>query len=164
MPSHIQLAKWLGWTSLAVGATELAATRWLEKQMGVRKHETLIQAFGVREIVAGVSILAQPGLNRNLAASLWARVAGDALDLAALGLAGTRTRNPKGLATITGIVLAVTGLDVLVATGVQRDLRQATEASRRARARVQPAIANPNGAVAVEQGHASVAAPAAVGQ
>ncbi len=141
--SNIQAARALGWTSLAVGATEIIATRWLEDQMGVGNNHTLIRAFGVREIAAGVTILQQPGVNKTLAAGLWARVAGDALDLALLGLAGLVTRNPKGLGVIVGIVLAVTGLDVVVAARVQAELAHAAAVSTAARQRVTPTAAVP---------------------
>lgn len=148
--SNVQLAKMLGWTSLAVGATEIAATRWLQDELGVEGHETLLRAFGAREIAAGVAILAQPGLNRSLAAGLWARVAGDALDLVMLGLAARESRRPSGLAAITAVVLGVTGLDLVVAAGVQRELAAAARLSVAARRRVTPTQALPNSAVTVE--------------
>ena len=55
------------------------------------------------------------------------------------------TRNPRGLATIAGLVLAVTGVDVLVALGVQKQITQAKKISRDARLRVRPTNALPNG-------------------
>jgi len=94
-------ARALGWASLAMGATELAATRWLEETMGVDDHGTLIRAYGMREIVNGAMILAQPGLNKTLVGSMWARVARDALDIATLATAVPNTRNPNGLSSQT---------------------------------------------------------------
>ncbi len=144
---NIQLAKSLGWTSLAVGAIELAATRWLEDEMGVGNHHTLIRSFGLREIAAGVTILSQPGLNATLASGLWGRVAGDAVDLAMLGVAASNTNRPRGLAVVIGIVLAVTGLDILVASLIQADLQHATTVATAARNRVRPSSAIPAGQV-----------------
>ena len=47
----------LGWFSIALGATELLATRTLTRSLGMRGQETLIRAYGVREIVKGIGIL-----------------------------------------------------------------------------------------------------------
>src|SRR5206468_1920913 len=113
MPSNFQAARALGWASLAVGLTEIVATHWLEDELGVDDHDTLIRSFGVREIAAGAMILAQPGINQNLATGLWSRVAGDAADLAVLAKAAKSTRNPRGLAAITSLVAGITGLDIL---------------------------------------------------
>jgi hypothetical protein len=154
MTSNIQAAKVLGWASLAIGATELAATDWLEDQMGVDDHRGLIRAFGLREIAAGVTLLAQPGLNKTLAGGMWARVAGDALDLVALAAAAPTTRRPMGLAAVAAMVVGVTVADVFVGLGVQGDLARATARSAAARQRVTPTSATPTGAVPVEDGAA----------
>lgn len=163
MLSSIKAARMLGWTSLAVGITEIAATAWVEEQLGVDGHDTLIRTMGVRELAAGVAILSQPGLNRMLAGSLWARVAGDAMDLALLGAGAPRTRNPKGLATISGVVLGVTGLDVVVATLVQGQLFKAKRVSQQARLRVRPTSAGHNGAGLPLPTQSPSSAPSAAG-
>jgi hypothetical protein len=134
--SNIKLARSLGWTSLAIGAVEIAATRWLENEMGVGDHHTLIRSFGIREIAAGFTILSQPGMNQTLANGLWARVAGDAVDLAMLGIAAPSTRRPSGLIAIAASVLAVTGLDIFVATRIQADIHHASSVATAARERV----------------------------
>lgn len=149
--SNVQAAKALGWASLVIGAVELVATDLLQDTMGVEEdHGTLIRAFGAREIAAGLTILAQPGLNKTLVGGVWARVAGDALDLGALAVTAATTRRPVGLAAIAGLVLGATALDVLVAVGLTKDLAAATAKSAAARARVRPTAAQPNGLVAVE--------------
>jgi uncharacterized membrane protein len=67
----------------------------------------------LREIFHGIGIFAQ---GRRPAAAVWSRVAGDALDLAALGAAFASPRSKKGrLAFATANVLAVAALDVLCA-------------------------------------------------
>jgi hypothetical protein len=143
MFSNIRAARLLGWTSIAVGITEIAATNWLQDELGVDDQDTVIRSFGLREILAGVIILNQPGLNKTLAAGLWARVAGDAMDLAALGKAAEQSRNPKGLASITAVVVMITGLDVLIASLTQRDLHRAATVSTAARKRVHQVSATP---------------------
>ena len=144
MFSTIKAARLLGWTSIAVGATELLATQWLEEELGVENHAGLIRAFGVREIAAGVMILNQPGVNKPTAAGLWGRVVGDALDLFMLAEAAHESKNSKGLANILAIVLAVTGLDIVVAAKAQAELVKAKAVASRARQRVTPTSAIPN--------------------
>jgi hypothetical protein len=162
MPSNLQMARALGWTSIAIGVTEIAATRWLEEQMGVDDHHVLIRAFGVREIAAGVTLLSQPGLNKTLVGGLWGRVAGDAADIAALTMAVPSTRNPRGLGAVMGLVLAVTGVDVVVALGAQRNLTRAAAVSEAARRRVQPTSALPKGAPQLESRALGTVAAASV--
>jgi len=72
----------------------------------------MLRGFGLREIAAGVGVLAA----RRPAPGMWVRVAGDAMDLAALAAAlrRRRSRRTRVLAAI-GAVAAVTLLDVLVA-------------------------------------------------
>lgn len=154
-PSNYKAARMLGLTSLAVGATEIFATRWLERTIGVTSRPRgLIRSFGVREMANGAAILNEPGVTTRLAASLWARVAGDVLDLAALGKAVTTTRNARGLSAIIATVVVVTGLDVLVAASVQRELAEAKRVSAAARQRVTPTAATPKGAMGVNPGAA----------
>src|SRR5215207_9491171 len=86
-----QLAPKLGWFSIALGAAQLAAPGWLSEQIGVRESDdarTLQRMVGVRELMAGVGILgsSQP------TPWVWARVAGDLMDLALLGTAFTGRR------------------------------------------------------------------------
>ena len=108
-----QLARGLGWFSLGLGLAELLAPRAIAKVSGVRGKTGLIRLFGLREIFHGVGIFAQ---GRRPAAAVWSRVAGDALDLAALGGAFASPRSDKGrLAFATANVLAVTALDVICA-------------------------------------------------
>jgi len=145
MMSTVQAAKALGWTSLALGAAEIFATKWVEKQIGVKHHEVLIRAFGAREIAAGITILNNPGLNKTMTAGLWSRVFGDVLDLAALGVAATTTRNFKGWAAVTGFVVGALGLDVWAASKACVDMTHARQAAEAARQRVQPTQAIPGG-------------------
>src|SRR3954453_10522626 len=77
------IARGLGWYSLALGAAQLLAPDSVARAAGVRTSSTLMRLYGLREIACGVGIL----MSRNPAPFLWARVAGDALDIATLAAA-----------------------------------------------------------------------------
>lgn len=145
MLSNIKAARALGWVSIGLGLTEIAVPGWVEQQLGVKGHRGIIRGFGLREIAAGMMILNQPGLNRNLVAGLWSRVGGDAVDLAALGKAKDSTRRPEGLGTVSAIVTAITGIDILVALKAHFDLIHTHQVSHAARRRWNPVPATPNG-------------------
>jgi len=145
MPSNVQMARMLGWTSIGLGVTELAATKWVEEQIGVDDHEMLIRCFGAREIASGITILNNVGLTKTMTAGLWSRVFGDLLDLAALGVASATTRNRKGWLAVTGFVVGALGLDALVASRACAELARANKVAEEARNRVQRRPAIPNG-------------------
>jgi uncharacterized membrane protein len=108
-----QLARGLGWFSIGLGLAEVLAPRGIAKIAGVRGNTTLIRLFGLREIASGIGIFMQ---GKRPAAAVWSRVAGDALDLAALGMSFASPDSSKGRVTFaTANVLAVTALDVLCA-------------------------------------------------
>jgi uncharacterized membrane protein len=121
------LSRGLGWFSVALGVTELAIPRILAKTIGVKPSagtSWLLRAMGVREVLAGIGVLMQP--RRPL--PLWSRVAGDAIDLALLGLA-TRSRRadlPR-LAGAAAAVAGVTALDIIAARRTQRAYREANQ-------------------------------------
>ena len=108
-----RLAKGLGWFSIGLGLTELLCPRAIAKISGVSNaHTGLIRVYGLREIAAGVTIFSQ----KNPAAGVWSRVAGDALDLASLGKAFASPDANRGrVAFATANVLAVTALDLIAA-------------------------------------------------
>src|SRR4051812_30830209 len=110
-----QLARGLGFFSLGLGLSEFLAPRAIAKISGIEeKNEGVIRLMGLREILHGLGIFAQ---GKKPAEALWARVAGDALDLAALGAAFASPKSNKGrLAFATANVLAVTALDVICAS------------------------------------------------
>jgi len=109
-----QLANGLAWFSLGLGLTELLAPKTLARLIGVRESNAgLIRAFGAREIASGLAIWSQ---GERPVEAVWSRVAGDALDLTALGKSMASSDTNKGkVAFATLNVLAVTGLDVLCA-------------------------------------------------
>ncbi|MCK1392505.1 hypothetical protein [Bradyrhizobium sp. 1] len=101
-----QLARALGWFSIGLGIVEFFAPRRVTETLGMEGHETMVRAFGVREILAGVMSLS---VDKN--AGLWARVGGDGLDAAAL-LSGLTPDNPKK-GNIALALLMVGGIAVL---------------------------------------------------
>jgi uncharacterized membrane protein len=106
-------ARALGWFSIGLGLTELLAPRGIAKISGIRGNTGLIRLFGLREIFHGIAIFTQ---GRRPATAVWSRVAGDALDLAALGGAFASPKSKKGrLMFATANVLTVAALDVICA-------------------------------------------------
>ncbi|MBZ8140833.1 hypothetical protein CLD22_13095 [Rubrivivax gelatinosus] len=114
VPSHRQarkLARALGWFSIGLGLVELIAARGLARRVGLPGQAGLVRAYGVRELATGVGLLTasrpQPWM--------WARVGGDALDLATLAQGldrrGTRTGAEAAMAAVAGVAL----LDLAVA-------------------------------------------------
>src|ERR1700730_18188670 len=111
--SQLQLARTLGWFSLALGFAEAAMPREVGQLAGVRNHSRLIRLVGAREIATGIGILR----NRRIEPGpVWARVAGDLVDLALLGSASREYRtNQRRLSVATAAVAGVTLLDVMCA-------------------------------------------------
>ncbi len=128
-----QLARGLGWFSIGLGLTELLAPRAIGRLVGSRNHNTLVnRAYGLREIAAGVGILArfQAGWPW-----LWSRVAGDVMDLAALGAVLRDPQNDRGK-TAFGHRFRGRGnrLDVLCAQRLGRDAARTRRRAMRAEA------------------------------
>jgi uncharacterized membrane protein len=127
MPDGAPLSRGLGWFSVALGLTELALPKTLARTIGVvprASTQWVMRAMGVRELLAGLGVLMQP--HRPL--PLWARVAGDAIDLALLGVSlKSRRLNATRAAGALAAVAGVTALDILAA---RRNQRRLDEASR----------------------------------
>lgn len=103
--------------SVALGLAEIAAPKQMMKMLGVRRGHRLIQAFGARELAAGIGLLA-PGKQ---APWLWARVAGDVLDIGALCAALAATKKRGTVAMALASVLAITAADVVCAGQLTRE-------------------------------------------
>ncbi len=104
-PVADEMARALGWFSMALGMAELVAPRSLTRLLGMEGQEGLVRAFGLREIVAGMT-----SLSTEKSAGLWSRVGGDLIDMATLFTA-YRDDNPKkqnvgfALAAVAAIAL-----------------------------------------------------------
>ena len=130
----LTLSRGLGWFSLGLGAAELFAGRSISRSLGLEHRTPLFRLFGLREILVGLGILTRP----NSAALLWARVGGDALDLAALAAEGLHADNPRRhqVDLAMGVVAAVTALDILCGYRLQERESQRHRISLEARARL----------------------------
>jgi hypothetical protein len=101
----------LGWFSVALGLAEVLAPRVLSRALGAGKP-TLVRGYGVREIAAGMGLLA----GRRPRFWLWARVIGDAFDIASLlGTLGRANPHRRTAMTALGSVVFVTLLDIYCA-------------------------------------------------
>lgn len=114
-----EAAQGLGWASIAIGLTEILATKQLQKTMGVDSPQSagILRVLGVREVLHGVDLLA----HKDPTPGLWSRVFGDLLDSALLGAAATRTKRPGGLALIFAAVTPVVLADLIFAPRLSKD-------------------------------------------
>lgn len=106
-----ELARFLGWFSVGLGTAQVAAPRLMCKLVGSTGEGSAPRLMrtigGVRELAAGVGILTRPRPTN----VVWARVAGDALDLAMLGVIaarnpGRRARTAFAIANVVPIAIA----------------------------------------------------------
>lgn len=104
-----QLARGLGWFSIGLGVTELVAPDFVSRIAGSTDGKKIIRACGAREIVTGAGLLTA----RRKSGWLWARVAGDALDLALLGPGIKRPWTRNRALGAAAAVAGVTMLDVI---------------------------------------------------
>jgi uncharacterized membrane protein len=102
-----QIARGLAWFSVGIGIAQILAPRAIAKISGVPVPPALVVACGVRELACGIGLLTQDE------AAPWvrARIAGDALDLAALGggllVPGADRRRIGVNAAVIGAIAAV---------------------------------------------------------
>jgi hypothetical protein len=111
-----KLSLGLGLFSIALGAAELLASRKIAKGLDADGHEGLVKGFGAREIAAGAAILNAPGHS----ATIWNRVLGDMMDLAALGLAAKKSPANKAVWGSLAFVVGATLLDAFTARGLDQ--------------------------------------------
>jgi len=130
-PNGAGLSRGLGWFSLGLGLAEIAVPRVLARAIGVDhrgRTGATIRAMGARELANGLGILARP----RDALPLWARVAGDAVDLAFLAWAfGAKRTHTQRLVGAIAAVAGVAALDVLASRRAVRSQRHAVKPIRR---------------------------------
>jgi uncharacterized membrane protein len=117
----------LGWFSVALGMAEILAPRAVAEITGARPRPntlTTLRLLGLRELASGLGILSKTRPD----VWLWARVAGDAMDLALLGktLVSPKAERTRTLTSIAS-VLGVTALDVASAIECSREERGMAE-------------------------------------
>lgn len=110
-----RLARALGWFSIGLGITELAAPGHLARMLGLDGKEGLIRAYGVRELASAV-----PTLSVDKSVGLASRIAGDVLDIVTLASALHRDNPKRGnAAAATALVVGVTLLDLAAFAGTK---------------------------------------------
>lgn len=105
-------ARALGWFSIGLGLVEVLCARQVARAVGLGDQAAAVRACGLREIATGAAIL----VSDRPAPFVWARVAGDALDLGLLGAraaSGVRGSADAGVALIA--VAGVTAVDLACA-------------------------------------------------
>lgn len=111
VPVSDRVAKGLGWFSLALGTVQIFALSLITRALGMEGRETLMRAYGVREVAAGVT-----SLSTDKSLGLWSRVGGDVLDIATLSSAYTDDNPKKGnVGLALAIVVGITCLDLATA-------------------------------------------------
>jgi hypothetical protein len=121
------VARGLGWFSIALGITEVLAPRAVARVAGVADSPGLIRAYGLREIACGLGILTA----RRPGPFLWARVAGDALDISTVASAAATTSGASAARVASSLVAlaGVTAFDVYAATSCEA-MAQASASAR----------------------------------
>jgi hypothetical protein len=107
-------AKGLMLFGATLGLAEIFATRRLTRSLDVRGSETFVRAMGLRELASSAAIVA----NRTI--GTWTRVAGDALDVAALASAFPGNKRKRNLGLALGAVLGAAALDFATARALSR--------------------------------------------
>ena len=113
-----RLARGLGWFSIGLGLVELVAPGRITNRLGLHGDQNRVKAFGVRELLSGAAILMTKGRAPHW---MWARVAGDLMDMGLLQTAtpidGKRRTN---LNVAKAAVLGAAALDMITAQKLSR--------------------------------------------
>jgi hypothetical protein len=122
MTPAMRAARLLGWASFAIGAAELLAPKKVARTVGLSEEQSaFVRTCGARQMATGVgahSVYPVP--------ALWARFAGDLLDLGALAVAARRSaggRN-RGAWLGMGAMLGIAVLDAVVAGRLAAETRE----------------------------------------
>ncbi|MBX3160572.1 MAG: hypothetical protein KF773_31695 [Deltaproteobacteria bacterium] len=117
-----RLSTGLALFSFGLGAAQLVAPGTLGRVIGVGAHaaaQRTLRLVGAREVLSGIGLLARP----RHALPIWARVLGDAVDLALLGLA-LRSRRRRRSRRVYAAIAAVAGIAIVDAyVGARRARR-----------------------------------------
>lgn len=135
-----QLARALGWFSVGIGLAALAAPTKVAQWVGLPGggSQALLRAIGLREIASGVGILTQDAPS----SWLWARVGGDALDLALLTRAMGDEQADRGrVAAATAAVIGLTAVDAYATRQMSQDPGGSVQDSHRSAPR-EPRVAS----------------------
>lgn len=106
------VTNFLGWFSIGLGLAEVFAPQAVARLIGLKEdeHTTLLRAYGVRELAAGVGILTRPKPTY----WMWNRVIGDAVDLKSIRNAMEAEGNDRAKLKLAALAVAgVAALDVV---------------------------------------------------
>ncbi len=119
----VQAAKGLGLASIGIGLAEIAAPGKVQELLCIEdrpSHRGILRVLGVRGLMHGFALLTEDRPSREMTNSVWARVAGDVLDTAVLGVAATKTKAPGRFAAVAAAVMGIGALDLLSAMRLER--------------------------------------------
>lgn len=119
-----RMARGLGWMSIGIGLAELFYGRRLSESMGMDGHGALMRGYGLREIGTGLALI----MADDPKIPMWARVAGDALDLATLVPALDEDNPDRDRVKLAlAAVAAITVVDLICTQALQARARYAPE-------------------------------------
>jgi hypothetical protein len=107
------MARALGWFSIGLGLAEALLPAAVSRASGIKGDERLVRGYGAREIANGVGILTA----KDPTPWIWARVAGDVMDISTLATRGS----VKGSALALIAVAGVAALDVACASKLKSE-------------------------------------------
>lgn len=112
-----QLTTALAWFSIGLGLAQLLMPRTVAKLSGLPAGPAIMRVLGARDMTLAFGLIN----SRNAPAWQWARVAGDAMDLVALGIAARTDPARKPRLAKTALLLAgMAALDVIAGNRVTR--------------------------------------------
>lgn len=105
-----------GWLTLALGLAEIATTRLVAK-VPMPRRQGLKRVFGKRDVGTALGILSR----QRRSPWIWARVAGDVMDLFTLGSAFASKKRRRGrIGAALAAVAGITALDIIYGRRVSR--------------------------------------------
>jgi len=104
----------LGWVNMGMAVTELTFPEGVCRVLGASKRHTwLVRSLGLRELTIGLGLLLQP----HRRAWVWARVVGDAMDMALLAASFRLPRaNRAWQGALTAATVVSAAVDLYAAT------------------------------------------------
>lgn len=103
--------------TVTLGLAEVLGGKSLARRLGVPQHSGVVRAYGVRELATAGALIAAP----TAASPVWARVAGDVLDLATLGAASqVRGADKRAIRVAVAVVAGALALDWWAARRMER--------------------------------------------
>jgi len=112
---ELRLARGLGWFGIVFGLAEFLMPAKMCRLLALSGRTRILRLFGLRELATGIGILSQS----RRAPWLWARVAGDVLDLLLFSTAFRKGSRLRALMNLM-VVAAIAALDVRCGSKLKR--------------------------------------------